>query len=164
MIVVDLGCAHQAGMDSLFTLWERFSPDILYGFDPLWTAEMETPPRCVIRPSAAWTFDGRVMLGTGAWGMDATLMKEKAGGGEWEQSRRVPCFDFSRWLRDLGVAAVVKMDIEGAEYLILSKMIEDGTDRLMSLLLVEWHDDKMPGMEPERLRLLSELACEVEGW
>ena len=39
------------------------------------------------------------------------------------------------------------MDIEGAEVQVLEKMKADGTDALVDELLVEWHGQKVEGLE-----------------
>jgi hypothetical protein len=63
-----------------------------------------------------------------------------------------------------GWDVVVKMDIEGAEFPILEKMIDDGTDLLTTLLLVEWHDGVMEGFGTKKRRLLERISCAVAPW
>uniref|UniRef100_A0A061RWG1 Methyltransferase FkbM domain-containing protein n=1 Tax=Tetraselmis sp. GSL018 TaxID=582737 RepID=A0A061RWG1_9CHLO len=51
-------------------------------------------------------------------------------------------FDTSLWLKNTvrrNDFVLFKMDIEGAEYKVLEKMIEDGTILLIDHLVVEWH-------------------------
>ncbi|WP_251052289.1 MULTISPECIES: FkbM family methyltransferase [unclassified Streptomyces] len=38
------------------------------------------------------------------------------------------------------------MDIEGAEYPVLTKLVADGTIDLISVLYIEWHYDRFPAM------------------
>lgn len=80
--------------------------------------------------------------------------------------RSVPCFDFSEWIHDLDEPEViVKMDIEGAEVPVLEKLIEDGTDQRISLLLVEWHDSYFNAHFTLRRAAVEEfLRCPVEVW
>ena len=57
-------------------------------------------------------------------------MREKNSRGEWSSSGsreviRVPCFDFSAWLRSLLEQPVVKIDVEGAEFPILKRMVDE---------------------------------------
>ena len=64
-------------------------------------------------------------------------MREKNSRGESSSSGsheiiRVPCFDFSAWLRSLPEHAVVKVDVEGAEFPILERMVEEGTDAVVA--------------------------------
>jgi FkbM family methyltransferase len=131
---------------------KRFRPDVLYGFDP-WPALVEGESelegtRVILARKAAWITDGEIefarVQGLRAW--DSTVMREKNSRREWSgpsEIIRVPCFDFSSWLRTLPEPPIVKLDVEGAEFPILERMVETGADALVTELLVEWHDDKM---------------------
>jgi hypothetical protein len=94
-------------------------------------------------------------------------MREKNSRSEWSGSgdvMRVPCFDFSSWLRTLPEPPIVKLDVEGAEFPILERMVETGADALVTELLVEWHDDKMADFLDRRAILLAQLRCPVASW
>lgn len=138
--------------DSISILIERFHPDILYGFDP-WPElkdgahYMQNGTRVMLSNLAAWTEDGLCpYLKHPSPASSTTVM-----GGPL-----VRCFDFSRWLLDQPESIIVKMDIEGAEFPIIEKMISDGTDNRVSLLLVEFHDDPSS--------ILERISCPVEEW
>lgn len=94
--------------------------------------------------SAAWIDDKGLEFSL--WqesDIGSTVMKEKRN---WYAGKviGVPSFDFSKWLQQFeGEDIYVKLDCEGAEYPILKKMIDDGTDKLCKLLMIEWHADKM---------------------
>lgn len=153
MVVVDLGCyehGHGPLCDSIGELVRAYEPERLYGFDPhpdLAEGTSTVGETEVIRSrKAAWTFDGETDYtanGTGS----------RLGGSE-----RVSCFDFSAWLGSIG-PAVVKMDIEGSEYMLLDQMLKDGTDALLEELLIEWHCDPS-SREP----FLERLSCPVKEW
>jgi len=72
---------------------------------------------------------------------------------------QVEAFDFSRWLasnfteRDY---VIIKMDIEGAEYEVLEKMIQDGTLQLVNELHVEFHQHMNETISEERHRQLTD--------
>jgi FkbM family methyltransferase len=53
----------------------------------------------------------------------------------------VPCIDFSSFVANLpeGSTIVCSMDIEGAEFNVLKKMLVDGTASRLSLLDIEFH-------------------------
>ncbi len=169
MIVVDLGSETYGQEESSLKLMEMFRPTVMYAFDPLCRNASWGFKGCRVHylAAAAWTEGGTINLGVGAdSGLNATVMAQKNEVGEWTDSVTVPCIDFSTWLEWLGPAAV-KMDIEGAEYPILEKMITYGTDRLMQPLLVEWHDHKLGAPDTysqRREAILSRLSCEVRGW
>lgn len=169
-IVVDVGCFPHRDEISIEPLIRRYRPDLLYGFDP-WPALVEGErefegTRVILSRKAAWVEDGEIefarVRGFRAW--NSTVMRAKATRGEWSGAGdviRVPCFDFSAWLRGLSEPAVVKLDVEGAEFEILEKMVDEGTDLLVSELHVEWHDDRMPGFTDRREALMARLRCPV---
>jgi FkbM family methyltransferase len=58
----------------------------------------------------------------------------------------VPCVDLSKWLLETFTEqdyVILKLDIEGAEYEVLNKMINDGSIKLIKELHGEWHDNKI---------------------
>jgi FkbM family methyltransferase len=173
MIVVDLGCFPHRDNISIELLVERYHPDVLYGFDP-WPGLVEGETyvgtsRVVLRRKAAWVEDGEIefawVRGLRSW--DSTVMKAKNSRREWSGAGEVvtvPCFDFSAWLGGLNERPVVKLDVEGAEFPILERLHEDGTDARIAELLVEWHDEKMDDFAGRKAALLSVLRCPVAEW
>lgn len=66
----------------------------------------------------------------------------------------VPCFDLSSWITDCfneDDYIILKLDIEGAEYEVLNKMIEDGSINLINELWGEWHDMKINDVYTQNL-------------
>jgi hypothetical protein len=49
------------------------------------------------------------------------------------------------------------MDIEGAEYALLERMVKNGTHRLITELVIEWH------LGPDA-EILAALECPVRAW
>lgn len=74
----------------------------------------------------------------------------------------VPCVDFSKFVAELPEDATIvcSMDIEGAEFPVLRKMIDDGTASRISLLDVEFHHRLIPGLDESSA---STLRQELEG-
>jgi hypothetical protein len=147
VIVVDLGCAdHNNIVPSLDRLVGMFHPDKIYGFDPSEkldesVTEVQGVP-CQLERKAAWLWDGEV-------GFHDDNTGSHIGGG-----RQVACFDFAQWLLDLGEQAIVKMDIEGAEWALLAQLRMTGADSRIEKLLVEWHQPQVH----------EQLQCPVEAW
>jgi len=76
----------------------------------------------------------------------SSLLKEPVKEGEGEYlSIQVNTFDFSNFLKQFkekNFKLVVKFDIEGAEYHVLHKMIEEGTINYIDEFWGEWHEPK----------------------
>lgn len=151
MIVIDLGCHEHEISKSVEPLIERFHPDTLYGFDPLLpegSGRMIDGTRCILKPLAAWVHNGKLALerrGTG------TRVYEDPDGD-------VLCFDLADFLIGLGLYTtdeqiILKLDVEGAEYPLLSHLRDQDLDKRLSLVLVEWHGDAR-----------IELRCPMEEW
>lgn len=91
---------------------------------------------------AAWVKDGDIDFIPD--GIGATTMKTKKN---WDQGLaiKVPCLDFSEWMTRFTKDdfIVLKIDIEGAEFEVLEKMIKDGTISLVDHLWVEFHQNKV---------------------
>ena len=154
-VAVDLGCAAHGGYNSIQDLIDVFDPDILYGFDP--AAETERyfigDTHVIIEKKAAWIDDG---------GVSFHFDNEHPTASRVAPSQvYVPCFDFPKWIEkhSPGNYLIVKMDIEGAEFDILTRMIATGADGAIDELLVEWHGN------PEEAALISRrLSCSVGEW
>jgi hypothetical protein len=149
VIVVDLGCAnHDNIVPSLERLVEMFQPEFIFGFDPsprldANVKEVAGVP-CQLEQKAAWLWDGEV-------GYHDDNTGSHIGG-----ARGVPCLDFSKWLLALGERVTVKMDIEGAEWALLTQLKVTGADSLIDKMLVEWHK---PLFDNE-----FGFSCPVETW
>jgi FkbM family methyltransferase len=108
--------------------------------------------------AAAWTYDGTMNLFESASNAAATVVPGKVERGTWPQIDyeapvTVPCFDFSQWLLrtfSLKDDLTIKMDIEGAEYDVVEKMIKDRSILLARKLICEWHHDRFPTVSLER--------------
>lgn len=152
MIVVDVGCHPHGGEVSVAPLVDRFHPSLLYGFDPfpelvegVWPIGMTLG---VFSRQAAW-----LHCGTVAYSTDGS--RSRIGTG-----LPVACFDFAAWFAALPPTGVIlKLDCEGAEYVLLDRLITRGLDERLDLLLVEWHDK--PGAETQ---ILDRISCPVELW
>jgi FkbM family methyltransferase len=89
---------------------------------------------------------------------------------EWSDPVLVECIDFSKWIKDNFSKEdyiFLKMDIEGSEYKILPKMINDGTISYIDALVIEWHDWIMPEFKSDTLQLqqqLQNLGINVLPW
>lgn len=118
-----------------------------YTFEPnpvLWKFLEDLPVKII--KAAAWTHDGEVDFFPAKQSAGATLIKGKRTGKiQYGESTKVKCYDFGKWLKDnfdFSDYVVVNFNIEGAEYQILEKMIEDKTILYINHLTVSFHADK----------------------
>lgn len=125
--------------------------------------------------AAAWIEDGKLALFESDAHQAATVVRGKIEHSGWPQidytrSTTVPCLDFSNWLRRMLGGyneIVVKVDIEGAEYVLLERMIQDHTLGLVTRMMCEWHIDRYPEIGMERHDVLKAKVGELtklENW
>lgn len=155
MIVVDLGCAH-LGTDSVALLIARFQPELLFGFDPWPEGHMEEGVSCrnntvvVLRRMAAWTRAGEVGFVKDGW---ASYTSNEATPDVLPEAVMVPCFDLAVLLRLLPPPVVLKLNVEGAEYPLLTHLVGLGLDEGLERCIVQWHSTGR-----------IQLACPVEDY
>lgn len=73
----------------------------------------------------------------------STLMRSKE---IWQHSKKikVKTLNFSNWLIKFKEDfVIVKMDIEGAEFPVIDKLLKDNTIDIISILFVEFHHNKI---------------------
>lgn len=78
--------------------------------------------------------DGSSLLGRNINNLDESVYVE------------VSCVDLSSWIMKTFTKndyVILKLDIEGSEYEVFNKMIEDGSIGLIKEFWGEWHDDKI---------------------
>lgn len=163
-IVVDLGCCsyERNGRleDSIQTLIKRFKPTVLFGFDPhpgMPDAVGQVYGTTVITSRrAAWTNDEEVGL----------CLQGNCTHVDPNEVQRAKAFDLAAWVRTLPETRIVlKVDVEGAEYVLLPHLIDQGLMDRFSHVLVEWHVGRFAnGYESDRESILARIECPVEEW
>lgn len=106
---------------------------------------------------------------TGIWPEMYSEMGEK-----YCSTVEIPCVDFSEFLdlnTNYGDEVIIKMDIEGSEFITLSKMIENNTHTLVKTMFVEWHErfwpeelDKYTSWKNNLMNKLTEDKVDVKIW
>lgn len=167
MIVVDVGCHEQPPEESVQQLIDRFQPELLLGFDPdpgLAEGIERIGETLVLRRRACvWTSSGYqpVEFKGICTGIDQRPERP---------TQLVPTVDIVGLVGALPPGVVLKLDCEGAELEILGALHDDGADRDLALVLVEWHPvdlgtDHGRGWTREQIVAFArELRCPVEEW
>jgi FkbM family methyltransferase len=112
--------------------------DIYYGKDVITHRE------------AAWTFDGEldffVSKDKPASVQGSSVFEEKVTGNlDTLNPRKIKCIDFSKWIKESFSESdniIVKCNIEGAEYDVFRKCINDGTVSYFKKIWMRWHHHK----------------------
>ena len=90
-----------------------------------------------------WIYDGEIDFYLAEKSDGNTLFKGKYTGNiDKNHPIKVKCLDFSQWVLktfDKDDYIILKMDIEGGEYQVLTKMILDGSIDYVNKLYIEWH-------------------------
>tara|TARA_B100001250_G_scaffold316579_1_gene278988 strand:+ start:714 stop:1301 length:588 start_codon:yes stop_codon:yes gene_type:complete len=100
---------------------------------------------------AVWIEDGTMDFYDKGNSLSGTIYKNKVdnkGGGEKIQ---VDCIDFSKFIIDnfnKDDYIIVKFDIEGAEYKVIEKMLEDKTFEYVDEFFIEFHGAKIQDLHP----------------
>lgn len=160
---IDLG-SHRGKTIRMFMKSKQWDPSFrIHAFEasPLLGERVftEYPRGVTIHKSAAWTCSGILdfyICPQNPLSQGPSLFKEKKTGHlDRAHPIKVKCFNFSSWIRSTFQPddhIVVKCNIEGAEYPVFNKMLEDGTMKYIKKLYlhVHWHKIGMPKEENDR--------------
>lgn len=123
----------------------------------------DTKPKLKVSNKAAWTYDGFIDFTVDDVG--STIMQSKKNWGNG-MIIPVPCFDFSTWLKQFkNDYVIVKMDIEGAEFSVLEKMIIEGSIWAVDRLWAEMHPNKVTDYTTTyKNNLVAQLKVMTDFW
>jgi len=119
---------------------------------------------------AVWIEDGqKEFYRSAAWLQDGgTLIKNKKSGKlDKENPITIETIDFSKWVFDNLFTSdyiILKMDIEGAEYPVISKMIKDGSFNYINELWIEWHCGKIGLSKKDHNELINKISIPIKNW
>ena len=122
-IVIDVGAYRGEWAEQIFC---RYGCKIIL-IEP--TPHIQGFPYGQVINKAAWTHDGSLKFGGAYYYTSA----------HENPVTEYPCFDFNSLLRKYEEIALVKMNIEGAEYGLLNHVIEAGLHKRIKNLQVQFH-------------------------
>lgn len=162
-----LDCGGNIGQSiDLFKESPMYSPDfIIYSFEPapMLSKKYRNRTDIIFSDKAVWINDSIMdfYIGQKHHGVGSTLKKEKfSGHPDFNHPIKVHGFDFSKWIIDNFTKEdyiILKMDIEGAEYDVLEKMIIDGSINYIKKAFVEFHYNKMSINKERHFTLINKL-------
>jgi FkbM family methyltransferase len=155
-IFIDLG-SHFGAIIRKFMTSKSCSPSCkIYAFEPSPVITEETfskyPKNVIIYKKVAWVKEGMVdfFINKNPKLQGSSVCKEKKTGKlDKEHPIKIECMDFGKWLKDNfspNDDIILKMNIEGAEYTLLPRMVEDGSIKMIKKLYLfhHWYKIKLP--------------------
>ena len=149
-VFIDCGAHCGCSVRKFRTEYKNHEEYEVYCFEanPHLIEHVSKEPNIIVNNKAVWDTDGEseffVLKKFTSGG--GTLSKYKADHSSLIETVKIETIDFSRWLIDTFSAddeIILKLDIEGAEYRVLEKMIQDESIRYINKLMGEWHDFKI---------------------
>lgn len=171
-VLIDCGANHAWVLDAMMK--QRPDFDVI-AFEPnarlhpaIDRLRQRHPGRSIeFHPEAVWTHDGEIdfYLDQQDAGCGSTLLQGKVSGKiDYAAPVHVRSIDFAAFIVDRFRPedyVVLKMDIEGAEYDVLERMLERGAMARLRELWVEFHQGRIAGITRERHDALIER---LRGW
>jgi len=146
-------------------LIDEFHPTHLYAYDPHPVLELPPLDGTIVElvRAAAWTHTGTVgYVEHDVWSYLT----------DTPDAPQVRCVDLAKELwrlkRKHKDSLVLKLDCEGAEYMLLPHLVARGADRFLDVLWVEWHPYEHPYAMTDHARIRAEVEasvrCEMRVW
>ena len=173
-----IDCGAHCG-ESILAAKQRFGDDIItISFEPIPGLAKQLQeihkdnPTVNIQNSAVWINNEVKTFHLSEEYTDGSSLLDSLNNLRKEHSIKIPCFDLSTWILetfDENDYLILKLDIEGAEYKVLSKMIKDGSIGLINEFWGEWHDMKISDSETleiskEVYKYLKDKNIEFKEW
>ena len=155
-----IDCGAHCG-ESILTAKERFGLDITtISFEPVPGLAKQlqeihkNDPTINIQNSAVWINDKIKKFHLSEEYTDGSSLLNSLNNLKDDHFLNVSCFDLSTWIKNTfskNDYIILKLDIEGAEYEVLNKIIDDGNMGLINEFWGEWHDMKITDPHTQNL-------------
>lgn len=147
-----IDCGAHCG-ESILAAKQRFGNDIMIiSFEPVPGLAKQlqeihkNDPLVYVQNSAVWINDDVKQFYLSEEYTDGSSLLTSLNNLNKNHYIKIPCFDLSSWIKNTFTPddyLILKLDIEGAEYEVLNKLIEDGTINMINEFWGEWHDMKI---------------------
>ena len=170
-VFIDAGCHKGESVDA-FMKSKHYDPSFeIHAFEPeseLHEGLFYHSHIDCLHPVAVYIYKGTVnfydTIGTNKSGNSICSSKTTATLDK-KHPKKVPCIDFSKWIENTfnkGDLIYLRMNMEGAEYPVLTKMLMDGTIRYINRLSIRFHWEKINYPQSMHKALVSELNKNVK--
>jgi FkbM family methyltransferase len=114
--------------------------------------------RFQLHPVAVSNFDGAATLYAGTRTTESNSILEDKPGTETTAGTEVTVRSITDVLASVGHAALILMDVEGAEYVVLDELLRPENRSKFGLCITESHARKIPGLEADHRRVVDAIA------
>jgi FkbM family methyltransferase len=166
-VYIDCG-SYEGGTIRKFMKSDYYSNDFkIYAFDPNpRLTQSNYYDNIIFIKKAVWTSNGVIDFYINTKNTNkqcgSSIIKEKITGSlDKNNPIKVDTIDFSLWLKNnftINDYIIIQMNIEGAEYNVLNKCINDGSINLINKLFVQFHEKKIFFGIDNHNKLLTKLA------
>lgn len=170
-VFLDCGAHRGKMLDYFHAHWPEAAEYVVYAFEPNPAIGSYNDKCDELIKAAVWVEDGTMPLYRSkkkCFSSSSSLFSKKTTGHlDKKNPVSVPTIDFSAWLKKnvrVEDHVVAKMNIEGAEYAVLTELMNDETIGLIDVLYVKWHARKIGSMQGvhnavvKRLRTVSAVS------
>lgn len=155
-IFIDCGASDGGTVERFRRLYPRAEQYEIHAFEP--DKRFPVIPSVNFYRDAIWVEDGVVDFYLGLPESSSLIQHKTTGELDTQHPKRVYAVNFSRFIQQFPRHSVVlKLDIEGAEYAVLGKMISEETIHAVRELHVDWHWNKIGMSERRHLDLIEQL-------
>lgn len=149
-IFLDCGTHMGEGLNNFINLYDIDKTWEVFSFEPnkyLWQQHFDNNPYPNVKyiNKAVFIHNNTIVFNIAYPNTDASSIYGSHIGDNLYESLEIPCIDLSKFILDNFSKEdfiVIKMDIEGAEYVVLRKMINDGSLQYVNDIYVEFHSHK----------------------
>lgn len=168
-IFIDVGGHHGETLDELFSLPHRF--DVVYCLEPQAQcfsclenkfAEQITAGKLSLHNFGLADFDGESVLYGGencSYGASLFADKIDIDSGQTEKCRFVKASAFVGSIARGNGVAVMKLNCEGGEALILRDLMKDGALHMLNSIYVDFDIRKIPSQSDEEEKIIAEMQA-----
>lgn len=169
---IDVGSNNSCSARVFRKLYDTEAEYYIYSFEanPKFCNCYKDIPKHTFINKAVWVKDGELSfyLSEDVFNAGSSIFKNKRTGNlDKTPPIKVKAIDFSKWVLDNLSETdyiILKMDIEGAEYPLLNKMLDDGSFKYIDELWIEWHWQKINLPEVEHNTLLNKIDIPIKKW
>ena len=143
---------------------------ISFECNPKFKEILENVDDVTFHNKAVWIEDNRLKFYLGHGASSSLIYGKTRGNLDFDNPIEVDGIDLSKWITDNlseDDYIILKMDVEGAEYEILNKMLNDNSIKYVNKLYIEFHGSRVFKTREDTKEIrnrLKEIGLKVYNW